>query len=185
MSAGIMAGIVVAVIVIAVVVSGVVAVLRRRRLRQRFGPEYDRVAGERGSRRKAEGRAGRARAPGRGSWHPAAHRFGAGTLGGAVDGHPGAVRRRAGRTLSAGAQLLAAAVMTGRGYPAGPEGDGEMTSPGERAIDHPMAAEDDKDTRGRMPDPAGPLPAENPLAPAACPRTYRPARGGDAIPVLL
>jgi hypothetical protein len=30
------------------------AVLRRRRLQQRFGPEYDRVVGERDSRRKAE-----------------------------------------------------------------------------------------------------------------------------------
>src|SRR5580704_4030761 len=37
-----------------------------------------------------------------------------------------------------------------------------MTSPSEMAIDHQMAAEDDKDTRGRMPDPAGPLPTENP-----------------------
>src|SRR5689334_17208722 len=30
------------------------AVLRRRRLQQRFGPEYDRLIGERDSRRKAE-----------------------------------------------------------------------------------------------------------------------------------
>ena len=37
-----------------------------------------------------------------------------------------------------------------------------MTSPREMAIDHQMAAEDDKDTRERMPDPAGPLPADNP-----------------------
>jgi hypothetical protein len=37
-----------------------------------------------------------------------------------------------------------------------------MTSPSEMAVDHPMAAEDDEDTRGRMPDRAGPLPAENP-----------------------
>lgn len=37
-----------------------------------------------------------------------------------------------------------------------------MTSPSEMAIDHQMAAEDDKDTRERMPDPAGPLPTENP-----------------------
>jgi hypothetical protein len=35
-----------------------------------------------------------------------------------------------------------------------------MTSPSEMAIDHQMAAEDDKDTRERMPDPAGPLPTE-------------------------
>ena len=43
-----------------------------------------------------------------------------------------------------------------------------MTSPREMAIDHQMAAEDDKDTRERMPDPAGPLLTENPqpVAPA-------------------
>lgn len=53
MSTGIIVGIVVAVIVIGVVF-GVMAVLRRRRLQQRFGPEYDRVVGESDSRRKAE-----------------------------------------------------------------------------------------------------------------------------------
>ena len=54
MSTGIIVGIVVAVIVVGAVVFGVMAVLRRRRLQQRFGPEYDRVVGERGSRREAE-----------------------------------------------------------------------------------------------------------------------------------
>ena len=54
MSTGILVGIVVAVIGIGVVVFGVMAVLRRRRLQQRFGPEYDRVVGERDSRREAE-----------------------------------------------------------------------------------------------------------------------------------
>jgi hypothetical protein len=49
MSTGIIVGIVVAVIVIGAVVFGVMAVLRRRRLQQRFGPEYDRVVGERDS----------------------------------------------------------------------------------------------------------------------------------------
>jgi hypothetical protein len=44
-----------------------------------------------------------------------------------------------------------------------------MTSPNEMAIDHQMAAEDDKDKRERMPDPAGSLLTENPqpAAPAA------------------
>ncbi len=37
-----------------------------------------------------------------------------------------------------------------------------MTSPSETATDHQMAAEDDEDVLGRIPDPAGPLPAENP-----------------------
>src|SRR5271165_2397424 len=46
--------IVAAVIVVAVLVTGVRAVRRRRRLQNRFGPEYDRLAGERDSKRKAE-----------------------------------------------------------------------------------------------------------------------------------
>lgn len=37
-----------------------------------------------------------------------------------------------------------------------------MTSSGELAIDHQMAAEDDENTLERMPDPAGPLLTENP-----------------------
>jgi hypothetical protein len=46
--------IVAAVIVVAILVISVRAVVRRRRLQQRFGPEYDRLAGERDSKRKAE-----------------------------------------------------------------------------------------------------------------------------------
>ena len=44
-----------------------------------------------------------------------------------------------------------------------------MTSPGETAIDHQVAAEDDKDTLERRPDPAGLLRTENsqPVARAA------------------
>jgi hypothetical protein len=44
-----------------------------------------------------------------------------------------------------------------------------MTSPAETAIDHQMAAQDDKDTLERRLDPAGPLLTENPqpVAPAA------------------
>ena len=44
-----------------------------------------------------------------------------------------------------------------------------MTSSSELALDHQMAAEDDRDTRERMPDPAGTLLTENPqpVAPAA------------------
>lgn len=37
-----------------------------------------------------------------------------------------------------------------------------MTSPGETAIDHQMAAPGDQDTRARIPDPAGPLRTGNP-----------------------
>jgi uncharacterized membrane protein len=54
MSTVTIAVIVAAVIVVAVLVIGVMAVLRRRRLQQRFGPEYDRLADERDSKRKAE-----------------------------------------------------------------------------------------------------------------------------------
>jgi len=46
--------IVVAVIVVAGVVISVLAVSRRRRLQHRFGPEYDRLVGERDSKLKAE-----------------------------------------------------------------------------------------------------------------------------------
>jgi hypothetical protein len=54
MSTGIIVGIVVAVIGIGAVVFGVMPVLRRRRLQQRFGPEYDRwwVSATAGTRRK-------------------------------------------------------------------------------------------------------------------------------------
>jgi len=54
MSTGINVTIVVAVIVTTTLVIGVMAVMRRRGLQQRFGPEYDRVAGERDCQLKAE-----------------------------------------------------------------------------------------------------------------------------------
>jgi hypothetical protein len=54
MSTGIVLAIVVAVIVVAALVIGAMAVMRRRRLQQRFGPEYDRLVGERDSKLKAE-----------------------------------------------------------------------------------------------------------------------------------
>src|SRR5579864_8900703 len=54
MSIGIVVGIVVAVIVVGAVGLGMMTVSRRRRLQQRFGPEYDRLVGERDSRREAE-----------------------------------------------------------------------------------------------------------------------------------
>ena len=96
MSTGIIVGIVVAVIVIGAVVFGVMAVLRRRRLQQRFGPEYDRLVGERDSRRKAEAElTGRERRVEGLDIQPLTD-VGAGKLRGPVDEHPGAVRRRAG-----------------------------------------------------------------------------------------
>jgi hypothetical protein len=51
-------GAVIAIVVVVVVVAALVAVaameMRRRRLRRQFGPEYDRLVSELGSRRKAE-----------------------------------------------------------------------------------------------------------------------------------
>jgi hypothetical protein len=118
MSTGIIVGIVVAVIVIGAVAAGVMAVLRRRRLKQRFGPEYDRLVGESDSRHKAEaeltGRerrvqgldiqplTGSAQAGYAGQWTNIQEQF--------VDAPADAV---------SGAQVLVAAVMTERGYPAG------------------------------------------------------------------
>jgi hypothetical protein len=118
MSTGIIVGIVVAVIVVGAVVFGVMAVFRRRRLQQRFGPEYDRLVGERDSRRRAEAELTErqrrvqdldiqpltdvARASYAGRWTSIQEQF--------VDAPADAV---------SGAQFLVADVMTERGYPAG------------------------------------------------------------------
>jgi len=117
MSTGIIVGIVVAVVVIGTVAFGMMAVLRRRRLQQRFGPEYDRLVGERDSRREAEAEltererrvedldiqplTDSSRASFAGQWASIQERF--------VDTPADAV---------SAAQLLVAAVMTERGYPA-------------------------------------------------------------------
>jgi hypothetical protein len=53
-STGTIVAIVVAVIVVAALVVALMAIMRRRRLQQRFGPEYDRLVGERDSKLKAE-----------------------------------------------------------------------------------------------------------------------------------
>jgi hypothetical protein len=53
MSSGTIIVIIVAILVV-VAIAGVVYDTRRRRLRQRFGPEYDRLVEEKGSRTKAE-----------------------------------------------------------------------------------------------------------------------------------
>jgi hypothetical protein len=116
MSTGIIVAIVVAVIVAAALVIGVMAVMRRRRLQQRFGPEYDRAVGERDSKLKAESELAErerrvrdldiqpltdpARASYSAQWAALQERF--------VDAPADAVT---------GCQLLVAAVMTDRGYP--------------------------------------------------------------------
>jgi hypothetical protein len=117
MSTVTIAVIVAAVIVVAVLAIGVTAA-RRRRLRQRFGPEYDRLVGEHDSKRKAESElAGRERR---------VH---------GLDIHPLTESARAGYALQwagiqeqfvdtpedavASSQLLVVAVMTEVGYPSG------------------------------------------------------------------
>jgi hypothetical protein len=122
MSTGIIVGIVVVVIVIGVVF-GAMPLLRRRRLQQRFGPEYDRVVGERDSRRQAEAElterqhrvqgldiqplTDAARTGYAEQWASIQEQF--------VDAPTDAV---------SGAQLLVATVMTERGYPV--EEDGQI-----------------------------------------------------------
>ena len=133
MSAGIIVGIVVAVIVIGAVVFGVMAVSRRRRLQQRFGPEYDRVVGERDSRREAETELTErerrvqgldiqpltsvARASYAGQWTSIQEQF--------VDAPANAV---------SGAQFLVADVMTERGYPAGQHDQDQVLA--DLSVDH-------------------------------------------------
>jgi Tfp pilus assembly protein PilX len=116
MSTGIIVVIIVAVIVVAALVTGGMAIMRRRRLQQRFGPEYDRVAGARDSKLKADSELAErerrvrdldiqpltdaARASYAAQWADVQERF--------VDAPADAV---------AGSQLLVTAVMTDRGYP--------------------------------------------------------------------
>jgi hypothetical protein len=117
MSAGIIVGIVVAVIVIGAATVGLMTVMRHRRLRQRFGPEYDRLTDAGDSKRQAEAElterehrvrdldiqplTSPARADYAGQWETIQEQF--------VDAPADAV---------SGAQLLVTAVLTERGYPA-------------------------------------------------------------------
>ncbi len=143
MSTGIIVGIVVAVVVIGTVAFGVMAVSRRRRLQQRFGPEYDRLVGERDSRREAEAELTErerrvegfdiqpltdpARASFAGQWASIQERF--------VDTPADAV---------SAAQLLVAAVMTERGYPAEPHDQvvADLSVGHSRTLDRYRAAEE-------------------------------------------
>ncbi len=54
MSTGAVVGIIIALIVVAVIAGAAVIMLRRTQMRRQFGPEYDRLAKDLGSRRKAE-----------------------------------------------------------------------------------------------------------------------------------
>lgn len=130
MSAAAIVGIVV-IIAVVVLVIGAMAVARRRRLQQRFGPEYDRVVAEKQSHRQAEAElAGRerrvqhldirpltpaARARYAAEWASVQERF--------VDQPQQAV---------AEAQRLVVAVMSERGYPA--EGHDQIAA--DLSVDH-------------------------------------------------
>lgn len=138
-------GTIVAVIVIIVLAVALAAALitqaRRRRLRERFGPEYDRVVEETASRRKAEAEltqrqqrvkdldirpldpASRARHADQ--WRDIQERF--------VDVPPKAV---------AEAQLLVVTVMTERGYPTEDEGQvlADLSVEHARPLEHYRAA---------------------------------------------
>jgi len=54
MSAGAIVAVIIVAVALVILVIGTTAAMRRRQLRQRFGPEYDRVAGEMRSHRKAD-----------------------------------------------------------------------------------------------------------------------------------
>jgi Tfp pilus assembly protein PilX len=54
MSTGTIVVIIIAIIVVVAIIAGVMYDMRRRQLRQRFGPEYDRLVEETGSKSKAE-----------------------------------------------------------------------------------------------------------------------------------
>jgi hypothetical protein len=54
MSTGTIVVIIIVILIVVAVIAGVMYDMRRRRLRQRFGPEYDRMVAEKGSRAKAE-----------------------------------------------------------------------------------------------------------------------------------
>jgi len=134
MSIGIVVGIVVAVIVVGAVVLGVMVVLRRRRLQQRFGPEYDRLVRERDSRREAEAELTQrerrvqgldiqpltdvARAGYAGRWTSIQEQF--------IDAPADAV---------SGARFLVADVMTERGYPAEQHDQDQVLA--DLSVEHP------------------------------------------------
>ena len=116
MSSVTIAVIVGAVIVVAILVIGVTAARRRRRLQQRFGPEYDRLVPK---RQQAQGRirAHRTRTAGERAGHPAAHR--ASRAG--YELQWAAIQEQfvdAPEDAVASSQLLVVAVMNELGYPA-------------------------------------------------------------------
>jgi hypothetical protein len=140
-------GTIVAVIVIVVLAVALAAALitstRHRRLRERFGPEYDRILEQTASRRKAEAvltqRERRVKGLEIHPLDPATHAKRAGQWGDIqerfVDSPGNAV---------AEAQLLVIAVMTERGYPTEHEGQvvADLSVEHAQALDHYRAASD-------------------------------------------
>lgn len=135
--------IVVAIIVVVALVSGLLLTMRRRRLRQRFGPEYDRLVAERGSKRAAEAELAQRERRARGldtrpltsvareryasQWAAIQERF--------VDAPAEAV---------AASQALVTAVMAERGYPTENLGQvlADLSVDHRAAVDHYRAADE-------------------------------------------
>jgi hypothetical protein len=133
MSTGVSAVIVAVVIVIGAVVFGAMAVSHRRRLQRDFGPEYARLAGERGSWREAEvelaGRERRVRGLGIQPLTDAARASYAGHWAGIEERFAGAPAHAV-----FAARILVAAVMTERGYPAGQHDQDQVLA--DLSVDH-------------------------------------------------
>jgi hypothetical protein len=114
MSAAIIA--IVVVVVLVVLVTAAMTIARRRRLQRRFGPEYDRVVGEKHGQLKADSElAGRQRRVRRLDIQPLSA-----TARATYAGEWAAVQERfvdQPQQALAEAQLLVVAVMTDRGYP--------------------------------------------------------------------
>jgi hypothetical protein len=131
MSAGIIVVIVVAVIVVVAVAAGVAYSARRRRLRQHYGPEYDRLVEQGKSRRQAEAelaaREKRVRGMDIRPLDPAARSRYAGEWASIQERFVDAPQQAVGS-----AQRLVMAVMTERGYPA--EGNGQVVA--NLSVDH-------------------------------------------------
>jgi hypothetical protein len=143
MSTGAIVAIVIVVIVVAAVLIVMTAMNRRHRLQERFGPEYDRVVTEHGSRREAEAElAGRerhvreldirplsqvARTQYMSEWTAVQEQF--------VDAPQAAVT---------GAQTLVSAVMEDRGYPTQPYDQtlADLSVQHASTLDHFRAAHD-------------------------------------------
>jgi hypothetical protein len=140
-------GAIVAIVIVVIVVAAILFMLtmanRRRRLRERFGPEYDRAVTERGSRREAEAELAQrekhvrgldirplsptARSQYQSEWTAVQEQF--------VDAPQGAVT---------GAQTLVSAVMEDRGYPTQPYDQtlADLSVEHASTLDHFRAAHD-------------------------------------------